>query len=702
MKRKRINKKKLTIAIIILLLILLGITIGLYYLLNKKTEPIEHLVYDEFEMIGGKIDDNTYYLLGASDDVSFEVIKEENFSYELTDSEGNKVDSQLIGDSNFRIKGPSTLYEEGKTYHLKLTNGKFKDEKYKDIKEIFFKISRPAKQEMNLKENIIKKDINDLEINDNYLKAAGEYKENDIIVTYDNDKLKGAYKLIKQDGDKYTYSIPKITDMFDDIDYYGKERINLSNYENDKNLNLFLTSFIHTVYAKEDVTISKPVWNKKDGTLEVGIAIYTTGKKEFLVNHDAKVELTLVLSVDLYKDINLEEQNYVTVINYDMKIKNNLNYENDNFTRLFETIKLKDNIENYDTKWLEDSYGGLETDKKSINKSFGKLTIETEVPGLYLDLDLGTLIDMNTKGFVNNLLTSKNTLTVGVNNDKVFSNYTFDNKGELNFAGDESNKIASNINTKLRFMNSNIMDTRITAGLYTDGKSTIKINTEDKKQTKIDYEISGESGAYAKYLVKVNDDEETTIYDNKESLAKYERKIKITSKEKEEGKEKEEEKPKYKYTKEQIKEMLQSGYDELDALEAWTTPMGTLTTMVISQKTINVDGNTFIATWTYDDTASYTCTYNYVTGAMSCEGYSDAVNYVKGTCDTVHDDYLNYLETGEIQNEDAKEWDNLYSDMDACYYEAIPSSEPTNLKEDIQSILDKKELTFDDLGVLKD
>ena len=40
--------------------------------------------------------------------------------------------------------------------------------------------------------------------------------------------------------------------------------------------------------------------------------------------------------------------------------------------------------------------------------------------------------------------------------------------------------------------------------------------------------------------------------------------------------------------------------------------------------------------------------------------------------------------------------------MNACYYEAIPSSEPTDLKEDIQSILDKKELTFDDLGILKD
>ena len=167
MKVKRINKNRLMIAIIILLLLLLGITIGLYYLLNKKEAPSEHLIYDEFEMIGGKINNDTYYLLGADSDVSFEVVKDNNFNYEIIDSEGNKVEGRLIGDSTFRIKGPSSLYEEGKTYRLKIENGKFKDEKYKDVKEIIFKIGRPAKQEMILKDDIIKKDINDIEISNN-------------------------------------------------------------------------------------------------------------------------------------------------------------------------------------------------------------------------------------------------------------------------------------------------------------------------------------------------------------------------------------------------------------------------------------------------------------------------------------------------------------------------------------------------------
>jgi hypothetical protein len=368
MKVKRINKKRLTIAIIILLLLLLGITIGLYYLINKNDKPVEHLIYDEFETIGGKINETTYYLLGANNDISFDIVKEDNFSYQVTDSEENKIDSQLIGD---KIKGPATLYEEGKTYHLKINNGKFKDEKYTGIKEIIFKINRPAKQEMVLIDNVIKKNINDIEITEKDIKLDGEHEENSIVVVYDGEKLVSAYKIGKKENDKYTYTIPKMEEVFKDIDYYGKERINLADYQNDKSINLLVASLIPTVYAKEDVTIAKPVWNKKDGTLEVGVTIYTTEKKEFLPNHDAKIELTLILSVDLYKDIALNDINYATVINYDIKIKNNLNYANDDYTKLFETIKLKNNIENYDTSWLEKSYNGLDTDKKQINKSFG-------------------------------------------------------------------------------------------------------------------------------------------------------------------------------------------------------------------------------------------------------------------------------------------------------------------------------------------
>ncbi len=707
MRRVGFDKRKLTLIIILILLCLLGLTITGYYFLNKKDKPTEHLVYDEFEMVGGKITNDTYYLLGASNDIFFEVIKENDFSYEVTDSDGNKVDSKLIDN---QIKAPANLYTEGEKYRLKIDHGKFKDERYKDITTIIFKITRPAKQEMTLKENIIKANVNDLEITDKTIKSSKDFKENDIIVTYDNNKIMGIYEIVKVDNDTYQYQVPKLNNVFEDIDYYGKEKLNLAGFVNNKDFNLFLNSLVHTVYAKEDVTINKPVWNKKDGTLEVGINIYTSNKKEFLTNHDAKVELTLVLSIDLYKDISLNDYDYVLEINYDIKVKNNLNHSNDGFKNLYDAIKFKDSVENYDTNWLENDYKNITSDKKTISKSFGKISLDTEVPGLYAEVDLGVLLDMNSKGFINASMTGKNSLLIGISSKNgVYSSYTFDNKTELNFIGEEENKIGGSINAKVNFINYFNMTTKMSAGMYTNGKSAVSINKEDKKQTKIDYNVAGDGGFFAKYLFNTSQsDKEVTIYDDKVSLAKYEKKAKLSSKIKEEEKkedekekEKEDEKPTYKYTKDEVKAMLQEGYDILDQDEEWMQVMGTLTTHLMGRKTIDIDNNTLTGTWTYDDSVSYSCTYNYLTKAMTCNNYNEALNYVKSTCDKVHNDYLQYLETGEIENEDAKEWDNLYTDMSACYYETITSSEPTSFEEDINLILEQTELTIDDLGVLE-
>ena len=193
------------------------------------------------------------------------------------------------------------------------------------------------------------------------------------------------------------------------------------------------------------------------------------------------------------------------------------------------------------------------------------------------------------------------------------------------------------------------------------------------------------------------------VLTDKISLAKYDKKVKISSKKKEDKEEdKNKEEVKYKYSAKEVREMLQNGYDTLEVLEEWNGPIGTFTTHGNYQKIIHVDNNTLTGTWNFDDTASYTCTYNYVTGSMTCDNFSEAQNYVKGTCDNMYNDYLAFMETGETDNEEAKEWENLYSNIDACYYEAIPSSEPTDFKEDIQNILNQVELTFEDLGVLKD
>ena len=701
--RSKFNKKRVILVIIVVLLLLLIGTIGTYYLINNKKGPIEHLVYDEFDTIGGKINDNTYYIFGAKKDIAFEIIKQNDFSYEMVNKNGDKINSQLVDDM---IKAPDEMYEEGMTYYLKIKNGNFKDNKYKDVNEIIFNVARSAKQMLIVKENDLKVNLKDIRINDNSIKINGDYKENDIIVVYNDDKLIGAYKIGKEiTTNEYEYSIPKINEVFSDIDYYGKERINLANYVNDKNFNLFLNSLVHTVYAKEDVTINKPVWNKKDGTLEVGITIYTNNRKDFLANHDAKIELTLVLSIDLYKDITLDNYDYALEVNYNIKINNSFNHINDNFSNLYDAIKNKNNVEGYDTKWLEDGYSKLEFDKKQLEKSFGKITVDTKIEGLYLDIDNGILIDISNKGFINNTLSGNNTLLIGISESNgVYSNYSFDNKGEVNLVGDSDNKIASIIEAKLSFINIFDMDIRMTSGMYSSYKSSMNINNEDDLQTKIDYEIKGEDGFFAKYLVDTTEGELKTIYDDKIALNKIDRNIKILGKKKEEKKEeekKDDNKTNYKYSADKVRELLQNGYNALDEYEEWDMPMGTLTTHFISKKEIDVDSNTFTETRNYDDMVSYTCTYNYVTKEMKCSNFEDVQNYVKGTCDNMHNDYLNYLETGEINNEDAKEWDNLYSDITACYYEAIPSSEPTDYDDDIQSILDQVKLTFDDLGVLK-
>ena len=87
---------------------------------------------------------------------------------------------------------------------------------------------------------------------------------------------------------------------------------------------------------------------------------------------------------------------------------------------------------------------------------------------------------------------------------------------------------------------------------------------------------------------------------------------------------------------------------------------------------------------------------------MSCDNYNAAKEYIKNVCDGFHDDYLNYIETGESDNDDAAEWPNLYDSLETCYYEIISNEEPKNYSEDFNKILNQAKLTEADLEVLKD
>ena len=200
---------------------------------------------------------------------------------------------------------------------------------------------------------------------------------------------------------------------------------------------------------------------------------------------------------------------------------------------------------------------------------------------------------------------------------------------------------------------------------------------------------------------KEEDKEKEETPPTKEENKKEEKKEE--SKKEEKPIQKPEEKPPivYKYTKDEVKRRLREAYDELATMDTWTSRGGTFLMEFTSTKIIDTDTNKFIATYTYDGSASYTCSYDYLDKTMNCSNFNETLSYIKGICDTAYNDYLNYLETGEIDNEDNEEWEAIYDSIDACYYEIMPREAPNNYDEDFNKILTKADLTIQDLEVLK-
>ena len=331
------------------------------------------------------------------------------------------------------------------------------------------------------------------------------------------------------------------------------------------------------------------------------------------------------------------------------------------------------------------------------------LTVEVDPTGSEVAIDY--IFDIDTKCIITSSLSSNNTLVVGYNdNVGIYKDYTFNNNSSISFIGEDNSKIGSTINTNLYFLNIHKLNTIIMNGLFTNGKSTVTVDKKDDKDIGITFDISSNSGFYGKYLVSANSTEETTLFENQESIAKYEKKIKLLKKQEEEKKDEssDENKVTYKYTSEQVREMLQQGYNSIKDKGEWNSSMGTMIIDLNTNKTIDVNKNEFVATWNYNNGAvSYSCTYNYVDNTMKCDNFDGSQNYIKDICNNLYNEYLKYQETGETEIDEAMEWEDMYGDLDSCYYEAISVTEPTDFKDDIKKILNETSLTFEDLEVLK-
>ena len=721
-KFNKICKKKILIIIGIFLIFAL-LVLFVYLITNRKPIIKENLVYGEFEPLVSKLNNNEYYIFGAKRDISFEVEKQDNFNYKVLDEDNNEITVNLVNNNNkVTIKAPNDLYLEGKTYKIEINNGKFTNDNYKDGKIIIFNIARPSSNTYELNKNVIVVDNNKASIKDNNLVIDGNYKENDVIVVMEDNKLKSSYKIVNDNGNgRYQVSVPKTNEIFNKIDYYGMEKVNLASFSTNEELKTYiigmirksiLNSLVDTVYAKSNVQIKEPTWNNKEQTLEFIVEIDTGENtkvfdKDFLKGHKTIIEYDMKVSANLYKNVTLDKFDYALEFEYSYQNKVNLSSINENINNLNKSIN--NNIKEYDANWLIDDYKKMNNDKAEFNKSLGNIMISTEVPGLFILFDEGIIFNSDIKAFLNTNISGNIRANVGMNsNKKIYSNIIYTCDGDLGIVGD--GKVQSGFLSKssLVFLNNIIMNSDINYGLYVESISNSKLNDDNKDKKIITYELKANNNVYLSYKIKgiINGEEiNKTILDEKREIKKYEKKMEFSIKEEDKEKDKDNEKDKIinnvSNRSDEIRRKLQKGYDEIKANDEWNLEGGTFVVSFNYKKEIDVNKNTFTTIWTYDDSISYTCNYDYVNKTMSCSDYDKAVSYVKNACDSLYNEYLEYIESGDTDNDDAPEWENIYDSVDTCYYEAIDKNEPKDFNEDIDKILKQVGLSQKDLLLLK-
>ena len=711
---KRVDYKKILIILGIILIIGI-ICLAIYLLTNRKPTPKENLIYTEFEPLITKLDDETYYIFGAKSNITFEVSPKDNFSYQVLTDDNTEISTiKETKDNKVVILPPSESYTSGKTYTLKITNGTFVDNNFKDAKKIVFNIARPAANKYTLKDNVIT--VSNPKIENNKLTTSDTYQENDIIAITNDGKLTASYKITKvNDNGTYDLIESKIDEVFANIDYYGMEKLNLSTFATDEALKNYLigtisksiiSSLFDTVYAKESIEIKEPSWDKKSQSLSFSIIVDAKENTKLfndnlLKNHQTKAELYINVKANLYKNITLTNYDYALSLEYTISNKANLTTTNK------QIIELNDNLKNskkdYDATWLLTDYSKITNDKLKIEKTLGSIVITTEVPGLTISFAPDFIMNTDLKGIFDGNVSGKMITTMGINdNQGIYGNFAFSGQGDGTTIGDGNITFGFASKTTLDFLNIKLEST-LNSTMYIDSKSTIKEkeNKDDKDSKIVNYEVKADIGYNAVCNINaMKGTEKLTkkIADNKQVLKTYQKQFEFTkTKEKKEEKEQQE----FKYTAAEVKQKISTAYDELAANEEWSLRGGSVTVSFSYEKTIDVDNHKLIATWTYDNSATYTCSYDYLNKTMSCNNFTATQNYVKSTCDTLYNDYLNYLETGEVDNDDAMEWENLYENVESCYYETIPRTEPTDYKADFDKILNQAKLTEADLAVLK-
>lgn len=476
-----------------------------------------------------KLEDDTYYIFGATRDQAFDIEKNNNFSYEVVDEENIKYDMEEITKDNIITIKPKNYFEEGKNYTIKIKNGTFINEELKEASVVVFSVQRKSKQKVEIKDNIIKVNNADITFNDNNTIKLNnvKLKKDDIILIDDAE----AYKIGNCNNSICDITIPTLDDVYSEFDYYGIDEVNMENFIFNPDFQEYIAynvkkSFIDKLIpsVKADSKLKAEMqYDNKTNEVVIKLELYTTpGDKlfgsKFLDNHKFSNTYEIRVKLKVYKDIGYVNSDVAIIPTITLKIGVDVEHKafKKGLDKLKETIT-KDKLVDI-TRILTEA----EKDTINNNKNIGHLSVPSGIPGLNIIFNGGYLFEVDLKSNLNLNLESKITATVGYSTKKgLYGSINHNESANASFTGEGEIRVGFQGETGVSILN--IMDVvgKLKVGGYENGKMSIVSQLIQNSKTIIT--ITGEMGMFANVSVeaKVLGKSLTpyTIFNGKQPLA---------------------------------------------------------------------------------------------------------------------------------------------------------------------------------------
>ncbi len=541
------KKGKKVIFLVLLIIIILAIltAVAIYFLGIKGKKNNDKKDKDDVEKVANfnfvsQMENGAFYIPQASENITFEVEKNDVDSFEIIDSSGNKVEAEIVENDGKYLISNEENYKSGETYTLKLTNNKFVQEELKEAKTVIFKIVRKKVSEYSLKDNVkevsnkkveIDSDGENIEFSDDLDLEVG-----DIIIVKDGLEYVDAYKIDSIDGDNATVSKPEVDEIYENLNLYESIKVDFSkmefvdevdvensNVDNLSNLQIiennvekeFLNSSTYKYIKEEADKTGNLVSNKisakfKDGRIyiEISVNVNANGESflgiEALKNHSVKFTFQFGTSLDILTDIQKG-----TIFDVAVEQKQDMSVK----VELINTIAQKEGFselkdDEYDkvVKGIVERIEKGKSDSVSGQAKIGALSIPTSAPGVSVFVDLYFRTEFSLEIALNyeQKVESIERFGVAVYEDSLqpyHTSYSPTSTISFELVGKLSGKLGIGIDVGVSFISKDIayVELRLEVGLYGEviaKDSIVYTTTEDKENFETKAQISIEAGTY--------------------------------------------------------------------------------------------------------------------------------------------------------------------------------------------------------------